>query len=106
MQNQTVETLKSIQKADKAKKKRKVITRKTLLKKSDPENRKQDRQFMTLFPGFQIRYNANAITHNSPTQPKAVINKKISKSQQGFCEDVRRQRRARYLAREELLFSY
>ncbi|CAL5993439.1 Hypothetical_protein [Hexamita inflata] len=48
-----------------------------------PENRKQDSQFMTLFPGLnleQIRNNANTITRNSPTQPKAVINKKISKT--------------------------
>ncbi|CAL5970140.1 Hypothetical_protein [Hexamita inflata] len=48
-----------------------------------PENRKQDSQFMTLFPGLnleQIRNNANTITRNSPTQPNAVINKKISKT--------------------------
>ncbi|CAL5990954.1 Hypothetical_protein [Hexamita inflata] len=48
-----------------------------------PENRKQDSQFMTLFQGLnleQIRNNANTITRNSPTQPNAVINKKISKT--------------------------
>ncbi|CAL6048705.1 Hypothetical_protein [Hexamita inflata] len=55
---------------------------------------------MTLFPGLnleQIRNNANTITRNSPTQPNAVINKKISqtnsisrKSQRRFCEEVRR----------------
>ncbi|CAL6098768.1 Hypothetical_protein [Hexamita inflata] len=52
-------------------------------RKATPENRKQDSQFMTLFPGLnleQIRNNANTITRNSPTQPNAVINKKISKT--------------------------
>ncbi|CAL6085889.1 Hypothetical_protein [Hexamita inflata] len=52
-------------------------------RKATPQNRKQDNQFMTLFPGLnldQIRNNANTITRNSPTQPKAVINKKISKT--------------------------
>ncbi|CAL6016928.1 Hypothetical_protein [Hexamita inflata] len=67
-------------------------------RKATPDNRKQDSQFMTLFPGLnleQIRNNANTITHNSPTQPKAVINKKIykqtplaRKSQRRFCEEV------------------
>ncbi|CAL5975760.1 Hypothetical_protein [Hexamita inflata] len=48
-----------------------------------PENRKQDSQFMTLFPGLnleQIRNNANTIIRNSPTQSNAVINKNISKT--------------------------
>ncbi|CAL5999276.1 Hypothetical_protein [Hexamita inflata] len=52
-------------------------------RKATPQNRQQDNQFMTLFPGLnldQIRNNANTITRNSPTQPKAVINKKISKT--------------------------
>ncbi|CAL6040963.1 Hypothetical_protein [Hexamita inflata] len=52
-------------------------------RKATPQNRKQDNQFMTLFPGLnldQIRNNANTITRNSPTQPKAVIDKKISKT--------------------------
>ncbi|CAL6003514.1 Hypothetical_protein [Hexamita inflata] len=52
-------------------------------KEQRPENRKQDSQFMTLFPGLnleQIRNNANTITRNFPTQPNAVINKKISKT--------------------------
>ncbi|CAL6006408.1 Hypothetical_protein [Hexamita inflata] len=52
----------------------------TFLRKATPQNRKQDRQFMTLFPGQTL--NKQEITHTqyhaTPTQPKAVINKKIS----------------------------
>ncbi|CAL5972308.1 Hypothetical_protein [Hexamita inflata] len=54
-----------------------------IVQRKAPQNRKQDNQFMTLFPGLnldQIRNNANTITRNSPSQPKAVINKKISKT--------------------------
>ncbi|CAL6082363.1 Hypothetical_protein [Hexamita inflata] len=48
-------------------------------RKATPENRKQDSQFMTLFPGLnleQIRNNTNTITRNSPTtQTRHNINK-------------------------------
>ncbi|CAL6061455.1 Hypothetical_protein [Hexamita inflata] len=60
-------------------------------KKATPQNREQDNQFMTLFPGLnldQIRNNANTITRNSPTQPIAVINKKISKTNDNAVRDI------------------
>ncbi|CAL6083298.1 Hypothetical_protein [Hexamita inflata] len=60
-------------------------------RKATTQNRKQDNQFtrqsMTIFPGLsldQMRNNANTITRNSPTQPKAVINKKIQRIQITF----------------------
>ncbi|CAL5982686.1 Hypothetical_protein [Hexamita inflata] len=52
-------------------------------RKATSEYRKQDSNFITLYPSLnleQIRNNANTITRNSPTQPNAVINKKISKT--------------------------
>ncbi|CAL6028585.1 Hypothetical_protein [Hexamita inflata] len=63
-----------------------------------PENRKQDSQFMTLFPGLnleQIRNNANTITRNSLLNQMLLSTKRspkqtplARKSQRRFCEEV------------------
>ncbi|CAL5999866.1 Hypothetical_protein [Hexamita inflata] len=66
-------------------------------RKATPENRKQDSQFMTLFPGLnleQIRNNANTITRNSPTtkccyQQKDLQNK-LHQPEKANGESVRR----------------
>ncbi|CAL6075953.1 Hypothetical_protein [Hexamita inflata] len=62
-------------------------------RKATPENRKQDSQFMTLFPGLnidKIRNNANTITCNSTKssyQQKQLQNK-VRKSQPRVYEEV------------------
>ncbi|CAL6002284.1 Hypothetical_protein [Hexamita inflata] len=52
-------------------------------RKATPQNRKQDNQFMTLFPGLnldQIRNNANTITRNSLFNQKLLSTKRSNTS--------------------------